>query len=174
MKILIVSDTHGREQNLDRVLEEVGKFDFFIHLGDVEDGEDYIRAVIGNVPLAMVAGNNDFFTDLSGEAVFSLGNYRVMVTHGHYYYVSRGHDYLAKAAREKGADIVMYGHTHRPCLKQREGLTILNPGSLSLPRQKGYQPTWVIMEIDGDGQAHYAFYCLNKGCVERFLEPLEK
>lgn len=165
MKILIVSDTHGRERNLERVLEEMGKIDFFIHLGDVEDGEEYIRALIGNVPLAMVAGNNDFYTDLSGEAVFSLGGYRIMVTHGHYYYVSRGNDYLAKAAREKGADIVMYGHTHYPCLEQQDGLTILNPGSLTLPRQAGRQPTWVIMEIGQKGKVKYTFYCLDKDCV---------
>lgn len=43
MRILIVSDTHGRHQALDRALEEAGKIDMFIHLGDVEGGEDYLR-----------------------------------------------------------------------------------------------------------------------------------
>ena len=46
MKILIVSDTHGRHQALDRALEEAGKIDMFIHLGDVEGGEDYLEAVV--------------------------------------------------------------------------------------------------------------------------------
>ena len=36
MRILIVSDTHGRHQALDRALEEAGAIDMFIHLGDVE------------------------------------------------------------------------------------------------------------------------------------------
>jgi len=161
MRILIVSDTHGREYNLETVLEKVGKFDFFIHLGDVEDGEEYIRSLIGGVQLAMVAGNNDFYTDLSGEAVFSLKGHRIMVTHGHYYYVSRGVEYLVKAAREKGADIVMYGHTHRPDLQYMEGVTVLNPGSLTLPRQPGRQPTWAIMEIDQKKEVTVTFYCLD-------------
>ena len=46
MKILIVSDTHGRHQALDRALEKAGKIDMFIHLGDVEGGEDYLEAVV--------------------------------------------------------------------------------------------------------------------------------
>ena len=59
MKILIVSDTHGKEENLDRVLEEIGKLDCLIHLGDVEGQEDYIEAV-AECPVHMVSGNNDF------------------------------------------------------------------------------------------------------------------
>ena len=46
MRILIVSDTHGRHSALDRALEEAGRIDVFIHLGDVEGGEDYINAVV--------------------------------------------------------------------------------------------------------------------------------
>ena len=46
MKILVVSDTHGRHANLDRALKETGEIDGFIHLGDIEGGEDYIDAVV--------------------------------------------------------------------------------------------------------------------------------
>ena len=45
MRVLIVSDTHGRHTSLDRALKEAGEIDMFIHLGDVEGGEDYIEAV---------------------------------------------------------------------------------------------------------------------------------
>ena len=45
MKILVVSDTHGHTKNLERVLEKVGDIDLFIHCGDLEGGEDYIRAL---------------------------------------------------------------------------------------------------------------------------------
>lgn len=60
MKILIVSDTHGRLENLERVIEMTKPIDALIHLGDVEGQEDYIRRL---VPCAayMVSGNNDFF-----------------------------------------------------------------------------------------------------------------
>ena len=46
MKVLIVSDTHGRHTGLDRVLEKEGKIDLFIHLGDIECGESYINSVV--------------------------------------------------------------------------------------------------------------------------------
>jgi len=46
MKVLIVSDTHGRHTGLDRVLEKEGKIDLFIHLGDIEGGESYINSVV--------------------------------------------------------------------------------------------------------------------------------
>ena len=66
MRILIVSDTHGRESNLERVLEEVGNISHLIHLGDVEGQEDYIEA-IADCPVHIVSGNNDFFSSLPRE-----------------------------------------------------------------------------------------------------------
>ena len=93
MKILIVSDTHGHEANLKKVIERVGPVDTFIHLGDIEGHEDYIEALAG-CPAHMVSGNNDFFSDLPREEEFQLGRYHVMITHCHYYFVSMGTDRL--------------------------------------------------------------------------------
>ena len=61
MKILIVSDTHGREYTLEKALKKTGPIDQLIHLGDVEGGEERIRMLAGNAPAAIIAGNNDFF-----------------------------------------------------------------------------------------------------------------
>ena len=44
----------------------------------------------------------------------------------------------------------MFGHTHRPFFEQKNGITVLNPGSLSFPRQEGRRGSYMIMEIDGD------------------------
>ena len=57
MKILIVSDTHGHEENLERVVEKVGKIDCLLHLGDVEGQEDYIEALV-SCPVHIVAGTD--------------------------------------------------------------------------------------------------------------------
>ena len=46
MKILILSDTHGREENLEKVLEREGMPDYMIHLGDSEDSGEHIRSMI--------------------------------------------------------------------------------------------------------------------------------
>ena len=148
MKILIVSDTHGQEHTLEEAMKKTGSIDQLIHLGDVEGGEERIRGLLGKVPAAIVAGNNDFFCDLPDERMFTLEGYRIWMTHGHRYFVHSGTLYLEREARKKGADIVMYGHTHKPVVQKAKGLLVLNPGSLSLPRQEGHRPTYILMELE--------------------------
>lgn len=152
MKVLIVSDTHGREQNLAEALEQTGPIDQLIHLGDVEGGAEHIRELAGDAPAAIIAGNNDFFCDLPNERIFTIGGHRIFMTHGHGYFVHSGTLYLKREARKKGADIVMFGHTHKPYVEEDNELLVLNPGSLSLPRQEGHRPTYIVMEIADDGQ----------------------
>jgi len=154
MKILIVSDTHGRDKALKNLLERVKPIDMLVHCGDVEGSEDYIRS-LAQCPVHMVAGNNDFFCDLPKEEEFQIGRYRVLLTHGHYYYISMGTQMLKEDARARGFDIVMFGHTHRPYLEQDGDIVVLNPGSLSYPRQEGRKPSYMIMDLDRDGQAHF-------------------
>lgn len=117
MKILIVSDTHGREENLKKVLAKTGTIDRLIHLGDVEGAEEYIVSLT-DAPVSMVAGNNDWYSSLPKEEIITIGKYRALLTHGHHYCVGMGHDGLKEQAALKKADIVMYGHTHYPCLEQ--------------------------------------------------------
>lgn len=152
MRVLIVSDTHGRHAGLDRILEEAGDIDLFVHLGDVEGGEEYINAVV-ECEKHVVRGNNDFFSDLPREEEFCIGKYRVFITHGHSYYVSLDPEYIREEGRARKADIVMFGHTHRPYFEQSDGLTVLNPGSVSFPRQEGRRGSYMIMEIGPDGKA---------------------
>lgn len=154
MKVLIVSDTHGRNENLKKVISMTEPFDCLIHLGDVEGSEERIRKMV-NCPVRMVSGNNDFFSDLPREMEFELGKYKVLLTHGHYYYVSLNKEEIRRQARTRDIDIVMFGHTHKPCLDTRDGITVLNPGSLSYPRQEGRRPSYIWMEIDEAGEAHY-------------------
>ena len=146
MKILIVSDTHKSSRNLEQVIEREQPVDMLIHLGDVEGAEDYIKALV-DCPVHMVGGNNDFFSDLPREEEFLVEGRRIFITHGHYYYVSMGEDKLKEAARKRGADIVMYGHTHKPAYSAEKGLVTLNPGSIAYPRQMGRQASYIMMEL---------------------------
>lgn len=70
-RALIVSDTHGREENLERVLAEIGMPDALIHLGDSEGGEDTIPMLV-TCPVYMVAGNCDFSQGLQRRSLWSL------------------------------------------------------------------------------------------------------
>ncbi len=154
MRVLIVSDTHKQDKNLETLLKRMGELDLLIHLGDVEGSEDYIEA-IAPCPVEMVAGNNDYFSRLDREKELRIGKYKVLITHGHYYYVTLGTEHIKTEAISRQFDIVMYGHTHKPLLEYGKGVTVLNPGSLSYPRQEGRIPTYALMEIDNEGEAHF-------------------
>lgn len=161
MKVLIVSDTHKRNENLEKLLKKVKPIDLLIHCGDAEGTEDYIQEICG-CPLHIVSGNNDFFSKLPYELEFFIDKYKVFLCHGHTYYVSMGLERLIEEAKLRQADIAIYGHTHRPVIELRDGVMVINPGSISYPRQEGKVPTYVVMETDKDGDARYTLKYLDK------------
>lgn len=154
MKILIVSDTHRRNDNYIRVVERVSPIDMVIHCGDIE-GSEYLIAECAGCPVQMVMGNNDFFSDLPREKEFMVGKYKIWLTHGHNYYVSMGNETIKKEARARGVDIVMYGHSHKPVVDMEGDIIAVNPGSLTYPRQEGRRPSFIIMDLDRKGEAHF-------------------
>lgn len=155
MRILLISDSHGRNDDVAGVIRQAGPIDMFVHCGDVERGDDYIRSLV-SCPIHMVAGNNDYNLELPSHDIFQIADYTVLLVHGHRFQVFRGVDRLREYALQNHIDIVMFGHTHIPFIEIGENLTILNPGSISYPRQKERIPTFLIMEIDEYGEAHYA------------------
>ena len=89
------------------------------------------------------------------EKEFNIGRYRVWLTHGHHYYVSMGTEMIKQEAAAKGVDIVFFGHTHRPVIEYGAGVVAVNPGSISYPRQDGRKPSYVLMDIDREGEVHF-------------------
>lgn len=145
MKVLIVSDTHRKNENYFAALERE-KPDMVIHCGDAE-GSEYALTSAADCPVYIVTGNNDFFSDLPREIDLEIGAYKVWVVHGHNYYISMGIEHIRQEALAKGADIVFCGHTHRPMVERSGKVTIINPGSISYPRQEGRRPSYAVMEI---------------------------
>lgn len=153
MKILVVSDTHRKNENYFTVLN-MHKPDMVIHCGDSE-GSEYAITQAADCPVQIVTGNNDFFSDLPRELELNIGSYKVWVTHGHNYYVYMGNEHIKREAIARGMDIVMYGHTHKPVIDIGDDVIAINPGSLSYPRQDGHKPSYIIMEIDRFDEAHF-------------------
>ncbi len=148
-KILVISDTHGRTKNLEKILPKEKPLDYLFHLGDVGKDADYIE-VLAECPCAFVAGNNDFYSDLPAERLPKIEDIRFFMTHGHQYYVNAYQSLLAKTAKEKGASVALFGHTHVPFCKEIDGVLVLNPGSLSLPRQERSVPTYMVLHVQGE------------------------
>jgi len=76
-----------------------------------------------------VAGNCDFgaLEPLDGLAAFD--QVVVFYTHGHMYGVKYDLDTLADAAAARGAEVALFGHTHKPIALQKNGVFLFNPGS---------------------------------------------
>lgn len=158
LRILIMSDSHGRNENVElaiaQVREEIGEFQMLIHLGDVGDARE-LESLAG-VPCYIVRGNTDYDAKLLNANVIEAGGHRIFATHGHLYQVDMRLDLLRFAALENDCDIAMYGHTHVPYLEEDpDDITILNPGSISKPRQADHRYTYMVMEIDGEDEVTY-------------------
>ena len=151
MRVLIISDSHGYDENFFKILEETGEPDFLIHCGDSHGHEDVYRRAV-NCRFMIVAGNNDFYlgSKVRDEEEFDIGPHHVFLTHGHRYKVYYDNQKIVDAAKARGADIVMFGHTHRPVVTLQKGILMVNPGSLTYPRQEGRRPSYIVMKLEDD------------------------
>ena len=95
------------------------------------------------------------------EMEIYFGKKKAFMAHGHQYSVSLGVERILDEGRSRNADIVMFGHTHRPYLKKFGDITVLNPGSLAFPRQEGRKGSYIIMEMDRDGNTEFTIHYLD-------------
>jgi len=130
-KILVVSDTHGRRDALQRCIDISSPFDIIIHCGDgVKDlrGADIPDKSV----IFAVAGNTDIYSSPDEETTLieCIEGKKVLITHGHLYNVKSGLIPLSKYAGEIKADVVFFGHTHQNYLSINNPV-LFNPGDLS-------------------------------------------
>ncbi|MBR1628231.1 MAG: metallophosphoesterase [Lachnospiraceae bacterium] len=152
--VLAVSDSHGRNDNLEKIIKQVSP-DLILHMGDSEDYSGWIREM-APCPVVMVRGNCDYGGDMPTEAIVQLGKHRVLLVHGHHHGVRFDLSHLAEAALENGCDTALFGHTHEPEVTEIDGVRIYNPGSISLPRQDGHEPSYIVFDVDARGEWHAA------------------
>jgi hypothetical protein len=151
MKVLIVSDTHGRDSGLEEAVRLERPFDLLVHCGDVEGREFFIEA-LAECPCCIVSGNNDFFSDLPREKEITITGNRVLVTHGHNYGVSMNLYGILDEARDRDCRAVFFGHTHKPVITEKNGILAINPGSLAFPRQEGRRKSYAVLETELSGR----------------------
>ena len=129
MKILVISDTHGYIGNAISLIEEMNP-DYIIHLGDVANDCDELSGIYPTRRIICVLGNNDFFCkSYPLERTAEIGGKKIFMCHGHKYNVKYGLHLLKKTARDAGADIVLFGHTHSAYIEEQDGMIVMNPGS---------------------------------------------
>lgn len=146
MRILVVSDTHGNEQNLRRALLAQPTSEIVIHLGDGEEELERVKRSFPEKMFLQVKGNCDFISSLPAAGEYTAEGVKIFYTHGHYYSVKSGLYTIVCAAREKKAQVLLYGHTHQALTDYEDGLYIMNPGSLS-----GWKASYGILDITPQG-----------------------
>jgi putative phosphoesterase len=145
MRLGIISDTHGLLRP--EVFEVFAQVDYILHGGDV-GAADLLVELETLAPVTAVYGNMDQF-DVRHRcpqvARLELDGFFIAVTHG---------DQFGSPTPEKlhqafpDADIIVYGHTHRPRLELVDKtVTVMNPGAAG-PRRFDLLPSVGIMELE--------------------------
>lgn len=133
MKIAVISDTHRHLYSINQVTKKIQDTDVAIHLGDnAEDVEVIERNYKGKI--ISVRGNCDFGSFTPAERLEEIAGKKIFMTHGHKYDVKNSLLKLKYRAKEVGADIVLFGHTHISTEIYEEGICFINPGSAALPK----------------------------------------
>lgn len=162
MKLFIASDIHGSARYCRKMLEryrteEAGRM---LLLGDIlyhgprnDLPEEYApKEVIAMLnPLKdqifAVRGNCEAEVDQMVLEFPVLADYCVILTEdGPAIYATHGHIYNENHLPPmKKGDVLLHGHTHVLKAERREGYTLLNPGSVSIPKE-GNPPTYAVLE----------------------------
>ena len=135
-EILIFSDSHGGVSQMECVLKKHPAAKHVLFCGDglrdLEKTENSLKDRI----LVSVRGNCDGFfgADIPFERAFSLCDLSILMMHGHLLGVKGGYGVAAAYAKKRGADILIFGHTHLPYegrLETADGsIHLFNPGSI--------------------------------------------
>lgn len=129
MRLIVFSDTHGFCEPMPKLYKKYLN-DGIIHLGDFVADARWMLARTDGHPVYHVRGNCDPGDSGEVEQLLELEGVKVFLTHGHRYHVKSGYDAAIAAARARDAQVLLFGHTHRPLLMEQEGLLIMNPGTL--------------------------------------------
>ncbi|WP_246208610.1 metallophosphoesterase family protein [Anaerotalea alkaliphila] len=153
MTILVISDTHGHLKHVEALLARNKGIDRIVHLGDHAADGEYLEALT-DLPVDRVSGNCDYPDGENPlEKVLEVHGKRILLTHGHLRQVKYGLETLRAHVREEGLDGAFFGHTHCRFLGYEGDAVLLNPGSMSLPRDGG-GPSFALVQVGEDGILH--------------------
>lgn len=132
--IVVLSDTHGNISAIERIYQILKESDYIIHLGDYQSDIMLFAREFGN-KIISVKGNCDMG---GGYEIIEIEGVKILITHGSDYGVKNGLTRLNFKAKEVGANVVFYGHTHISNIQEFDGVTFINPGAMKNFLNKSY------------------------------------
>ena len=164
MKLMFASDIHGSADVCEAMFRrfEAERPDKLILLGDLlyhgprndlpprYDPKSVIAMLNGmKEDLLCVRGNCEAEVDQMVLEFPVMADYMTMWIDGHMLFCTHGHLYdIENMPNIRRGDAVISGHTHIYRAEEKDGVTYMNTGSVSLPKN-GNMPTYVIYT---DGQ----------------------
>ena len=132
MRLVVTSDTHRAKRDFLRIIErhKDNPDTIFVNLGDSEGEVEEMKMYYPTLRLENVIGNCDWNGGYPVYQLFKAGGKRVLITHGHRFYVKHGYQKLQEFAKQEQADIVLLGHTHTPYIETVDGIHYMNPGAV--------------------------------------------
>ena len=144
MQIVLVSDTHGRNEVFAQLRERHPVANAYLHAGDSETDPMNLDG------FASVQGNNDYYSSHPEQLLLDLGGVKVLMVHSHQYHAANRMAGLISRAKKQGASVVFYGHTHIFHVETIDGITLVNPGSLW--RNRDFTPeSYALITLDSSG-----------------------
>jgi putative phosphoesterase len=135
----LISDTHGLVRP--EVFDALAGVELILHAGDVGDG--VLNEIQSIAPVYAVYGNTDApGGSLTGALNFDLDGLSVHLSHGH----ELGSPTPDKLLASYKADVIVYGHTHKPLVERAGRRLVVNPGAAG-PRRFDLQPSVARMKI---------------------------
>jgi putative phosphoesterase len=131
----LVSDTHGLVRP--EVFSALEGVELILHAGDV-GGADVLTELRTIAPVRAVHGNTDSpgEPDLAAEIGLRVEGLTVHVSHGH----ELGRPTVERLLHRYDADVIVYGHTHRPLIERSGARLVVNPGAAG-PKRFDLKPS---------------------------------
>ena len=146
MRILVLSDIHSRGSVAEAIIAKHTDIQHIFFLGDGINHIEDFACFFPEKVFHSVSGNCDFSSFAPGAAFEELGGKKILYTHGHSYNVKWSLARLKSDAEAKGADLVLYGHTHIAKEEYEDGRYFINPGAVT-----GSPASYAIIDISSSG-----------------------
>ncbi|NLD19014.1 MAG: metallophosphoesterase [Clostridiales bacterium] len=157
MKILVIGDTHGKLNKVRDIFPRLTNIDLIVHTGDfIGDGQKLEKEF--GIPVVAVKGNCDGSYSSDDFETFDTEYGKMMVTHGHMENVNSNFTTLYYKALENKCVAVLFGHTHKALIHEEDDIYLVNPGSLTLPRDGTDGSYAVLRTSEDDFDASVVYY----------------
>lgn len=146
MRILVISDSHGSLRNIEKAIEAQPDAKHVIFLGDGQNDIEEASYIYDDRIYHIVKGNCDYFSDEKTSDTITINGVKIFFTHGNF---MRDVENLVQSAKRENAKIALYGHTHIAYTNYIDGVYVMNPGSITKPRDQMRGSYGIIDITDG-------------------------